>query len=288
MSSSPLSVPATAPSRRTTTRSQARTTSSGSEEIISTASPCSDSSEISPWTSAFAPTSMPRVGSSRMRIFGSVHRQRASSTFCWLPPESSPTGWSGLDALMFRRSMKVSTSLSAAARDTTPRFDSRGSAAATMFSRIESPGKMPSALRSSGRNARPSGTASAGERSFTRRSSTSTVPSSGGSAPKIALAVSVRPEPMNPASPTVSPRRTSRTPRAATGGPTSSRGDEDGLAVSGRAVAVAVAGLRLLLLDLAHLAAEHQRDQLDRGRSSSLPVWTSAPSRSTVTRSQSS
>ena len=38
--------------------------------------------------SALAPTSMPRVGSSRISIRGSVASQRASSAFCWLPPES--------------------------------------------------------------------------------------------------------------------------------------------------------------------------------------------------------
>ena len=38
------------------------------------------------WISALAPTSMPRVGSSRISSCGSVISQRASSTFCWLPP----------------------------------------------------------------------------------------------------------------------------------------------------------------------------------------------------------
>ena len=43
------------------------------------------------WMSALAPTSMPRVGSSRMISSGAVASQRASSTFCWLPPERLPT-----------------------------------------------------------------------------------------------------------------------------------------------------------------------------------------------------
>ena len=42
--------------------------------------------------SAWAPTSMPRVGSSRISRRGAVASQRASSTFCWLPPDSSPIG----------------------------------------------------------------------------------------------------------------------------------------------------------------------------------------------------
>ena len=35
----------------------------------------------------FAPTSMPRVGSSRSRTSGCVSSQRPRMTFCWLPPE---------------------------------------------------------------------------------------------------------------------------------------------------------------------------------------------------------
>ncbi len=38
--------------------------------------------------SCLAATSMPRVGSSRISSRGSVASQRASSAFCWLPPES--------------------------------------------------------------------------------------------------------------------------------------------------------------------------------------------------------
>ena len=43
---------------------------------------------------ALAPTSMPRVGSSRIRMRGSRASQRASTTFCWLPPESLRTSCS--------------------------------------------------------------------------------------------------------------------------------------------------------------------------------------------------
>ena len=37
-----------------------------------------------------APTSTPRVGSSRISTFGRVISPRAMATFCWLPPESCP------------------------------------------------------------------------------------------------------------------------------------------------------------------------------------------------------
>ena len=44
------------------------------------------------WTSALVPTSMPRVGSSTISSFGFVASHLASTTFCWLPPDSVPTG----------------------------------------------------------------------------------------------------------------------------------------------------------------------------------------------------
>ena len=71
----------------TMTRSLIPSTSGISEEIMITATPSPASLQIRRWISAFAPTSMPRVGSSRIRIFGLVSSQRAISTFCWLPPE---------------------------------------------------------------------------------------------------------------------------------------------------------------------------------------------------------
>ena len=52
------------------------------------------------WISALAPTSMPRVGSSMMRMRGSVASHLPSTTFCWLPPESWPTTCSGPRARM--------------------------------------------------------------------------------------------------------------------------------------------------------------------------------------------
>ena len=47
---------------------------------------------MSAWTSALAPTSMPRVGSSKISTAGFMSSHLASITFCWLPPERSPTG----------------------------------------------------------------------------------------------------------------------------------------------------------------------------------------------------
>ena len=63
-------------------RSLMPSTSGISDEIIMTATPWPASSLMSLWISALAPTSMPRVGSSRMRMRGFVISQRAISTFC--------------------------------------------------------------------------------------------------------------------------------------------------------------------------------------------------------------
>ena len=49
--------------------------------------PCFARLLINWYISAFAPTSIPRVGSSKRRIFGSVINHLPSTTFCWFPPE---------------------------------------------------------------------------------------------------------------------------------------------------------------------------------------------------------
>ena len=60
-------------------------------------------SATSRWISALAPTSMPRVGSSRISSRGSVISQRASSTFCWLPPREVAHARSGSAGRMSQR-----------------------------------------------------------------------------------------------------------------------------------------------------------------------------------------
>src|SRR5271166_264982 len=81
-----MSVPAISPilrrSRRTAIRSLTATSSSSSEEATSSARPCCESLRMSETISACAPTSMPRVGSSRMRTRGFETKARAKSTFC--------------------------------------------------------------------------------------------------------------------------------------------------------------------------------------------------------------
>ena len=79
----------------TSTRSLMPSTSGSSLEIIRIAMPCCASRPISAWISDLAPTSMPRVGSSMIRMRGSVSSHLPSTTFCWLPPDSWPTTCSG-------------------------------------------------------------------------------------------------------------------------------------------------------------------------------------------------
>ena len=50
--------------------------------------------------SSRAPTSTPRVGSSRIRIFGGCSIHLPTTTLCWLPPESVAIAASGLLALI--------------------------------------------------------------------------------------------------------------------------------------------------------------------------------------------
>ena len=79
-----------------------------------------------------------------------------------------------------------------------------------MLSSTVIPSTSPCALRSSGTRPIPARIASRGEASRTGLPSIRTSPRSNWSAPKIARATSVRPEPTKPARPTISPARTSK------------------------------------------------------------------------------
>ena len=66
-------------------------TSGRSLEMRMIPRPDAASSETIRWTSTLAPMSMPRVGSSRISSRGFEASHLASTTFCWLPPDSAPT-----------------------------------------------------------------------------------------------------------------------------------------------------------------------------------------------------
>ena len=94
----------TRPSWSTTMRSDMASTSGRSLEMRMMPRPEAASSEMMRCTSTLAPMSMPRVGSSRMSTCGSVASHLASTTFCWLPPESASTDCSTLVMRMRSRS----------------------------------------------------------------------------------------------------------------------------------------------------------------------------------------
>ncbi|MNE58233.1 hypothetical protein D3C80_1532510 [compost metagenome] len=113
--------------------------------------------------SNLAPTSMPRVGSSNSSTWQSRSSQRPITTFCWLPPDSSPTTW-WAPALRIRmawiwRSAKACSAWpsSTPARDTAPRLPK------AMLALIDCVNSRPSPLRSSVISAIPAFTAALGE-----------------------------------------------------------------------------------------------------------------------------
>ncbi len=112
------------PSAITSTRSQRSGSSSGSEEMTSTAMPCAARSRISRWISPRAPMSTPRVGSSRISTLGPRSSQRPITTFCWLPPLSRPTGVS-TDGVLIASSRTVSSASDARRR---PSIERQGGA----------------------------------------------------------------------------------------------------------------------------------------------------------------
>ena len=71
-------------------RSESEKISSSSSETSRTARPSSRSVTMRRWRYSIAPTSRPRVGCAAIRTFGSREISRATTTFCWLPPESPP------------------------------------------------------------------------------------------------------------------------------------------------------------------------------------------------------
>lgn len=185
---------------------------------------------------------------------------------------------------MRSRRMKISTTRSCRARETIPARESRGSAASTMFSRAESPGTIPSALRSSGSMLIPWAMAAAG---VTRRSTfpaTVTSPESRARPPASALAVSLRPEPSSPPSPSTSPAWS----ESETSSSWWRRVRPSAVRTGVRAAACPSAAKPATPSRRASAMSRPSIIETSRVRSrpASGPVWMWRPSRSTVTRSQ--
>ncbi len=134
----------------------------------------------------------------------------AITTFCWLPPESAPTGISRPAVLMASSPTMSSISRCSAARSMTPAFDSRSSAAKDRFSRTVIGSMRPSVLRSSGISAMPmrSSLAAEGLAMETGFPSTRICPERPRNTPKNASSSSRWPWPSRPPSPTTSPALT--------------------------------------------------------------------------------
>lgn len=180
-----------------------------SEEIIRTATPSAASSLSRRCTSAFVPTSMPRVGSSTISTFGPVASHLARTTFCWLPPESVDTASAIRAYFTWSLTAQSSERLRSAPRSTSPAFTVVRSPVRPMLRSMDMSITRPWARRSSGTSARPAAMAVEGAPFVSAWPSTATSPASHRSTPNTARATSVRPAPTRPARPTISPRRTS-------------------------------------------------------------------------------
>ncbi len=156
---------------------------------------------------------MPRVGSAKISSAGSRASQRAITTFCWLPPESSPIGPSNLGA---RTSSALagggSSTRSAMAPDPgRRRAPAKARSVRAALSRMDCPRASASRLRSSGSKPIPAAIPRRAERGARLRPSKRI-------SPRVERARRRRrrgpgptcPSPRGPATPTISPRLTSR------------------------------------------------------------------------------
>ena len=165
----------------------------------------------SSWIARRAPTSTPRVGSSRIRIRGSWNRHLPNSTFCWLPPDIVLTIALGDAGVTARSASSVRTSSRSLRFDEPaepgdpPTRAEEGQRGVGRHRLVEQQTLFLAALgqhRHAGANAR------CGDAPANSAPSSLIVPPSTGSAPKIARASSERPLPTSPARPTISPAAT--------------------------------------------------------------------------------
>ena len=149
---------------------------------------------------------MPRVGSSKMTTRLSRASHLPTTTFCWLPPDRLPASISSLGILMEKFCFAVCTISVTFLRFTTPSLlQAMSRFGSSMLERMESFTHRPSFLRSSGASTTPWRMASMGFLILISLPSSQISPDSLGSTPKIARVVSVRPAPIRPAKPRISP-----------------------------------------------------------------------------------
>ena len=203
--SSPWSSAITTPRCSTITREQSRSSSALSDEHTTVAVPCVDARSMRRWMSAFDPTSTPCVGSSSTSTRGVQRNQRAITTFCWLPPDSSPM-IASVRAAGARRAPSIQTlacAVSARLRSRPP--DQNGVRSPIVrFSRTVSIRNRASLARSAGTAHSPASIASRGSNGGISRPSTYDL-ADAQRRPDSRLASSSRPDPVSPAMPTTSP-----------------------------------------------------------------------------------
>ncbi len=85
-----------------------------------TAVPVSRSAMIRLWMNSIDPTSTPRVGWEAMSTLSGRENSRATTTFCWLPPESEATGVSADSVRMSNSWMRCSALRAIASRARAP------------------------------------------------------------------------------------------------------------------------------------------------------------------------
>ena len=132
----------------------------------------------------------------------------ASTTFCWLPPESVCTGSSRRWYLVCSRAVQSRARRRSPSPTSRPRRVSERSRVWVTLRWIERSMTRPCWRRSSGTSARPAAIAAFAECAGSSRPETRTVPESRGSTPNTARTTSERPAPTRPASATISPART--------------------------------------------------------------------------------
>ena len=151
---------------------------------------------------------MPRVGSSTISTAGLRPSHLASTTFCWLPPESMDTGSLSLPYLILSRDAQSAAIARSAEARMSPPCRSLPSEASATFCCTDMSMTSPCWRRSSGTNPTPAAIAPVGEPRRSRCPRSVTAPASYRSMPKIARATSLRPDPTSPARATISPART--------------------------------------------------------------------------------
>ena len=215
------------PRYMTTTLSARARTSSSSEEMTRTGVPWSLTPTMRLWMNSMDPTSTPLVGWFATSRLSSLDISRATTTFCWLPPDRDEIG---SDTSV--RRMSYSCCFARALSSMTPSLSigpfEKGASpnwSRTRLSAMEKEAMIPSVVRSSGMNPIPASREARGLVRVMSAPSRLIVPESGVCRPRTASASSVWPLPCTPATATISPRSTPKDRWSRTGTPEGDRSD---------------------------------------------------------------